>query len=220
MKRALLLVFASAGLGCAPVPHPAAAPPSAPQAERALAIPPDLAPHIQESIDLGRMLFALDKASAIGTHVLREKVPDFKDRGVGGWLTLRDGDDTGKLLDSFSVMFFTKEEPFRNLFRIAVPIEGEPTFEALSPPTPLNELGIRLVRAGQTALRAVPRGARPWNPVIMQGAAIGRRDGILVYCSPPRCGPARWCSGSTIVSSSPRTAPPSSTRCRSRSLRS
>jgi hypothetical protein len=38
-----------------------------------------------------------------------------------------------------------------------------------------------MFRARQTAMRAIPPRDRPWNPVVLPGAAIGRRDGILVY---------------------------------------
>src|SRR4051794_26956001 len=99
------LLFAA---GCASGPGAADAPRTAtdgPRRERALPIPADLAPRIQESIDLGRQLYLLDKSSAIGTDVLRDKVPDFRSRGLGGWITLQNGDETGKSLPSFSVLF-------------------------------------------------------------------------------------------------------------------
>jgi|SRR5215471_5175141 len=185
MKPALLAAIVFAGIGCAEGPRPADAPPGTPQGgpptERALPIPADLAPRIQESIELGRILYLLDKASAIGTDVLRGKVPDFHDRGLGGWLTVRDADESGKPIDAFGVVFITREEPPRMLFRIDVPLQGKPTFEELSPPKLLDDLGVRMFRARETAIRGVPRGPRPWNPVILPGAAIGRGDGILVY---------------------------------------
>jgi hypothetical protein len=186
MRSALLAVAALASaLGCAEAPRPAGAPLGIPKdgpgTERALPIPADLAPHIDESIKLGRILYLLDKASAIGTDVLRAKLPDFQERGLGGWLTTQAADDTGHRLDSFVVMFISKDEPLRTLYRIDVPLKGEPTFSALSPPTPLNELGVRMFRARQTAIRGVPRGPRQWNPVILPGGAVGRDDAILVY---------------------------------------
>ena len=185
MKAALLLVIASTGIACAAGPPSAAAPPrtsnDGPGTERALPIPADVAAFVQESIELGRTLYLLDKASAIGTDVVRERVPDFPNRGVGGWLTLRNGDESGRLLDAFGVMFITREEPLRILFRVDVSLKGKPTFEELSPPKPLDDLGVRMFRARQTAIGGVPRGARPWNPVILPGAAVGRSDAILVY---------------------------------------
>jgi hypothetical protein len=152
-----------------------------PGTERALPIPADLAPHISESIELGRTLYFLDKASAIGTDVVEANVPDFHSRGVGGWLTARAGDEAGQPSDAFAVMFFTREEPRRNLFRVDVPTKGKPAFHELSPPTLMDETGIRMVRARQAAIDAVPRGRRPFNPVVLPGSAVGRPDTIAVY---------------------------------------
>jgi hypothetical protein len=185
MRRALLLAIGLAGLGCAegprPADMPARIPPGGPSEERALPIPADLKPHIDQSIVIGRYLYVLDKASAIGTDVLKAKAPNFYERGVGGWLTMRAADDSLHPIDSFGVMFISKDEPFQILFRVDVPMEGQPTFAALSPPKPLNDLGVRMFRARQTAMRAVPHGARQWNPVILPGGLVGRKDTILVY---------------------------------------
>ena len=182
--RAAAIVLCGLVSACATGPAPAGAPrvPSGgPGSERALPIPADLAPRIQESIELGRALYLLDKASAIGTDVLREHVPDFHARGLGGWITTRNGTEDGKPLDSFGVVFITKDEPFKIVFRIDVPLNGKPTFKELSPPTLLDDLGVALFRARQTAIGAIPHGRRPINPVIMPGSAVGRRDAILVY---------------------------------------
>jgi hypothetical protein len=185
MKPSWFLTIALAGIACAAGPRSAVAPShtsnDSPGTERALPIPADLAPFVHESIELGRMLYFLDKASAIGTDIVRERVPDPSNRAVGGWLTLRNGDESGKLLDAFGVMFITREEPLRILFTVNVPFKGKPTFEELSPPKPLDDLGVRLFRARQTAIGAVPRGPRPWNPVVLPGDAVGRGDAILVY---------------------------------------
>jgi hypothetical protein len=76
MKAALFVAMASAGIACAAGPRSAVAPPRTPHdgpgTERALPIPADLAPFVKESIDLGRTLYFLDKASSIGTDVVRE----------------------------------------------------------------------------------------------------------------------------------------------------
>jgi len=184
MKRALLVAVGLVSFGCASGPRPADAPRVAkggPETERALPIPADLAPRIQESMELGRQLYFLDKASAIGTDVLREHVPEPGKRGVGGWLTFRSGDDDGKPLDSFGVFFITREEPLRIVFTVDVPLKGKPTFKEISPPKNLDELGIRMFRARQAAIDAAPRGRRPFNPVILPGGAVGRPDAILVY---------------------------------------
>jgi hypothetical protein len=187
MSSRLLVAIALVAVGCATASGPTDAPAhgseNGPGSERALPIPADLVPRIDGSIELGRMLYLLDKASAIGTDVVHAKVPDFHDRGAGGWLTLRDGDESGKPIDAFGVLFITREEPFRILFRIDVPLKGEPTFQELSPPKPLGELGVRMFRARKTAILGVPPPApgRRYNPVILPGAVIGHDDAILVY---------------------------------------
>ena len=60
---------------------------------KALPIPPDLAPQIQLSIDLGRELYFQDKASAIGTDALLEKLGSLEGKGLAGYLTVQEGDD-------------------------------------------------------------------------------------------------------------------------------
>jgi len=181
MRLAAILALAA---GCASAPPAADAPrtaPDGPHSERALPIPADLAPHIAESIELGRTLYFLDKASAIGTDVMQAKVPDHRARGLGSWLTLRNGDEARKPLDSFGVLFITKAEPLRIVFRVDVPLKGKPTFAELSPPKDLDDLGVRMIRARRAAIDAVPYGGRPFNPVVLPGAAVGRPDAILVY---------------------------------------
>lgn len=184
MKPTWLAVLLGTVAGCASGPSPADAPRTAndgPGTERALPIPADLAPHIAESIELGRTLYLLDKASAIGTDVVQERVPDFHSRGVGGWLTVRSADDAGQPKDAFAVAFFTRDEPLRTLFRVDVPIQGKPVFQELSPPPVMDDLGVRLCRARQAAIDAAPLGRRPFNPVVLPGGAVGRPDSIVVY---------------------------------------
>ena len=181
MRPGLLIVVASVGLACAAGPPGAKAPRGPDGGPAALPIPADLAPHIRESIEIGRLLYFLDKASAIGTDVLAAKVPDFRSRGLGGWITARNADESGKPADAFGVMFISREQPPRILFRVDVPLKGEPSLKEISPPTVLDDLGLRLFRARQTAIQAVPPGPRPFNPVILPGSAIGRPGTILVY---------------------------------------
>jgi hypothetical protein len=168
----------ASGAGTADAPR---TPKDPPQMQRSLPIPADLAPQVQEAIDLGRQLYVLDKASAIGTDALRENVPDFASRGLGGWITLQNGDEQGKALPSFSVLFSTKDEPLRLVFSVSVPLRGKPTFKERSPPQMIEEFGVRLFRARQTALEAAPPSSRPFNPVILAGDAVGRPDAIVVY---------------------------------------
>jgi hypothetical protein len=149
--------------------------------EHELPIPADLAPAIQQSIDVGRALYLHDKASAIGTDVVKAMVPDLKARGIGGWLTMRTADAEGKPTDTFGVRFVSKAEPHRTLFTVDVPLKGPSIFKEVSPPAPLDTLGERVFRARQTAIAAVPHGPRPWNPVILPGSLVGRGDAICVY---------------------------------------
>jgi hypothetical protein len=185
MKPCLRITAAVASvvcIACASAPAGSKqAPANGPGSERELPIPADLAPHIQESIELGLQLYFLDNASAVGTDVVVANVPNLRERGVGGWLTLRSADESGQPTPSFSVLFITAEEPRSIQFRVEVPLGGKPTFKEISPPTPLDDLGIRLFRARQTAIRSVPRGPRKWNPVILPGGVVGRHDAILVY---------------------------------------
>jgi hypothetical protein len=187
MTRRLFVAMGLAAAGCATAPGPTAGPghnpAGGPGSERALPIPADLAPRIDASIALGQMLYLIDKASAIGTDVVRAKVPDFHSRGAGGWLTLRESDRSGTPLDAFGVLFITREEPFRILFRIDVPLKGSPVFHELSPPQPLADGGVRMFRARTTAIMGVPppEPGRRYNPVILPGAVIGHDDAILVY---------------------------------------
>jgi hypothetical protein len=168
---------------CAAGPRAADAPHThgpRPWSEKALPIPADLAPHVEASAELGRIIYFVDKASAIGTDVLRDKVPDFRQRGLGAWLTLREegtrGDDS-----VFWVLFVTDETPARLAFRIRVPIHGDPRPEEVSPPTALDDAVLRFLRARQSALAAVPETKRGINPVLLPGSAVGRPDSILVY---------------------------------------
>jgi hypothetical protein len=183
MERGTLIAIGLFAAGCASAPRAVDAPRTradGPGSDRALPMPADLAPRIEESIALGRTIYFVDKASAIGTDVLREKVPDRNERRLGGWLTMRDADTSG--IDSvFWVLFFTQDSPPRLAFRIRVPVRGEPTLEEVSPPTLLDDALTRLVRARAAAIAAVPRGARRINPVILPGSAFGRPDSLVVY---------------------------------------
>jgi len=163
-------------------PKPAAAPkPATAASAEGLPIPADLAPHLKESADMGLALYLQDKASAIGTDVLRDKVPDFDKRNLAGWLTVRAGDDDGRPLDAYKVMFLTAEQPPRLAFDINIPLRGTPELKEVAPPKKLDDQWVSLFRARQTALLAVPKGRRNLNPVLFPGEAVNRPGSILVY---------------------------------------
>ena len=148
---------------------------------KALSIPPDLAPQIQQSIDLGRELYFQDSASAAATDALLEKLGSLEDKGLAGYLTLREGDDDGKPLPSWLVVFVTRDRDPRIAYRIHVPMKrGEkPRIEVLSPPVQPNPEVLKLFRARQTALSAAQPFAQPINPVVLPASAIGQ-EGVLV----------------------------------------
>ena len=77
MKAVGLAVLLGWAAACASGPRAADAPRTptkgGPESERALPIPADLAPHVEQSARLGRLIYLVDKASAIGTDVLRAK---------------------------------------------------------------------------------------------------------------------------------------------------
>ncbi len=146
-----------------------------------LPIPPEMAIHVRQSEAIGRQLYVLDKASALGTDALLAKVPNFQERGVtGGYLTLQDGDEHGKSLPSFTVRFFTHDEPPLIAYEVHVKFEGEPELRALEPPAEVKPGLLGLIRARQAAIAALPQVRQPLNPVIIPGDALGEK-GVLVY---------------------------------------
>ena len=142
--------------------------------------PEKLRAEVERAQELGTMLFLLDRASAIGTDIMLANIPSPKERGIRGYLTLREGEDRPG--DTYLVQFFTAGEPLHVLCRVRVPMrhDRKPTFEALEPPPSASEDAQRLMRARATAIAALGPPTQPLNPVILPGRAIGQ-DGILVY---------------------------------------
>ena len=142
--------------------------------------PEDLRADVERAQNLGLTLFLLDQASAIGTDVMLANVASPQDRGIGGYLTIREGEDRPG--DTWLVQFFTARAPLEVLVRVRVPMGRgrKPMFEALEPPVPASEDACLLMRARETAMAALGAPAQPQNPVVLPGAAIGE-DGILVY---------------------------------------
>lgn len=108
-------------------------------AERAeLPIPEDLRREIELAEAIGVELYLLDHVAAIGTDVLREKVGAIEGLGLGGYLPLREGDDTGQMKNSFLITFFTAERPPRVAYQVRLFTEPErqAELEAFDPPEP------------------------------------------------------------------------------------
>src|SRR3954462_2594825 len=70
-----------------------------------LPVPPDVKPHLEQALRVGRALYAQDFVSARGTDILRENVPSMS--GLGGYFTIQEGDDDARPKDSWLVQFFT-----------------------------------------------------------------------------------------------------------------
>jgi hypothetical protein len=182
VRRAAILLLAAAGCASAPRAGGAARASKGDglESEPALPIPADLAPSVEQSARLGRLIYEVDKASAIGTDVLRARVPDYRSRRVTGWLTLEEG-DAGGAGRAFSVLFYNDENPPRFVFKIRVPRTGEPTLEEYTPPEALNDEMMRLYRARRAAIAVAPTGRRRMNPVILPISTAGQPNSILVY---------------------------------------
>jgi hypothetical protein len=148
--------------------------------QRGLPIPAEFRPHIRRAEGIGGLLYTLDKVAAIGTDVLRERVPDFRSKKLGGYLPAREGDEGGHPKDSFIVAFFTRDDPPRIAYEIRVKPDAAPEFAAFEPPKATTDSFVRFVRARQTAIDALPARNQPINPVLVPGEANDEK-GILVY---------------------------------------
>lgn len=146
-----------------------------------LAVPAELQPRIEQSIALGREIYLQDKAAAIGTDVLIDRLGSLEDKGLGGYLTVRESDDDGKPLPTWINLFFTSDTPPRIAYRVRVSIgqDKQPEFEAASPPEPIEPATLALIHARQAALDAAGPFSQSINPVVFPGEAISE-DGILV----------------------------------------
>ncbi len=147
---------------------------------RRLPPPDDLRAAIEQAQSLGATLYHHDLASGIGTDVMLAKVRAPRERGIAGYITLREGDERGAA-NAWLVQFFSADDPPKVLCRVRVPAPGNPpAFEAIDRPVPLSEDARRLICARRTALAAIGPVAQPQNPVILPGQEIGK-DGIVVY---------------------------------------
>jgi len=172
---ALLVGCASSGKQGAPAPAESAA-----ESATELPIPPDLRDQISRSCAIGRQLYVLDKVAAIGTDVLFANVPDAQQRGLAGYLPMREGGVDGGPENSFLVSFFTADTPPRIAYEIRVVPDTPPAFQAFTPPKEGVPGFATMVQARAVAIRAMPASDQPINPVLLPGEANGEK-GVLVY---------------------------------------
>ena len=102
--------------------------------EKDLPIPIEMRKQVRNSEIIGREIYILDKVSAIGTDVLREKVPRFHEKNLAGYLPFREAGDDLRPKASYLVTFFTREDPMRIAYEIRVKPDATPEFAAFDPP--------------------------------------------------------------------------------------
>jgi hypothetical protein len=155
-------------------------PSASPQRVVDLPIPPELHAKISRAELIGRQLYVLDKVSAIATDVLAAYSPNFRDEGLGGYLPLLEMDEQGRSTESFTVSFFTREDPPRVAYEVRMKPDMRPELEAFDPPKVATEWFVALVRARQMALSTLPPVHQPMNPVLVLASENGE-EGVLVY---------------------------------------
>jgi len=135
---------------------------------------------VRNSEIIGRQIYVLDKVSAIGTDVLREKVPNFHEKNLAGYLPFREAGDDLRPKASYVVTFFTQEEPMRIAYEIRVKPDAVPEFAAFDPPKPAPGSFVRMAKARQAAVAALPSHPQPINPLILPAELLGEK-GMMVY---------------------------------------
>ena len=128
---------------------------------------------------MGREIYLQDKAGAIGTDVLLAALKTLEGKGLGGFLALREGDESGRPRASYLVFFFSNEREPNIRYEVHVPIERgkRPSFDTVDPPRRVPEPLAKLVRARQAALEAAGPFDHAMNPVVVPDP----EGGILVY---------------------------------------
>lgn len=152
---------------------------------KALPIPPDLKPMIERAQALGRQIYVLDQASAIGTNALLAHLhlpPAAELPGLGGHITLVEPD--GGRSSAVRVLFFTRDATPKVAYRTRValaPGSPAPAVEAVQPPEEPSPPSSLIIRARQAALASVQAElTQPVRPLVVPAATVGEQ-GFLVY---------------------------------------
>jgi hypothetical protein len=144
-----------------------------------LEVPPGLRDSVAQAETLGVQLHFQQLLTALGSELLRAKVPppsDPSDRLAGQVIT-READNGGRPLPVWDAFFFTGGEAPKVRFRVRLPMEGDekPSFEELSPPTAPAEAQT-LMRARRSAMAALP--AQDPTP---EAVVFETKNTIMVY---------------------------------------
>jgi len=135
---------------------------------------------IELAQSVGRMIYILDKASAIGTDVMMENVSNFREKNLGGYITFREVDDEGNPVDSYLVSFYTNELPPKVKYQIHVRMNNKNEFIEHAPPEETKPAFREFIKARQAAIKAIPKITQPINPVILPGEIFGKK-GYAIY---------------------------------------
>ncbi len=144
-------------------------------------VPADLAADVARSERIGLEIFLNDRASSRATDCLAAKLGTLEDKGLGGFLAVRETEEGGKPAPSWVVSFVSDEDPPRVLHRVRVALEERPPVYLDTPePLALPDTLRTLFAARQLAIEKGGPYEQPVNPVVLRGADVGA-EGILVY---------------------------------------
>jgi hypothetical protein len=163
-------------LGCASAPEKPPPPPAPPAAEAPM--PPELQGPVARSCEIGRRLYALEQAQAVGADVLRANVPDAEKHGVAGSIPVQEGDDQGKPAETIVVSFFTADDPPRIAYEIRVAPNAKPAFSPYAPPKESAPALAAMIRARKIALSSMPATKQPVNSFVVPGET---KADVFVY---------------------------------------
>jgi hypothetical protein len=145
-----------------------------------LPIPMEMRQQVRNSELIGRQIYILDKVSAIATDVLMARVPDFRNKNIGGYLPFREADDDLRPTGAYVVTFFTKDDPPRIAYEIRVQPDKQPDLKTFDPPKPALSAFVWMAKIRQAAVQALPEHPQPLNPVILPAELLGEK-GTMVY---------------------------------------
>jgi len=175
-----MLLFAAA---CARATAPAKPPSASPWREsHRVEIPRDLRASVERAVALGREIYLQDKAGAIGTDAVLASVKTLEGKGMGGFMAVREGDESGPL-PAYIVFFYTRGPEPAIRYEVRVPFElgKRPTVQSIDPPRRVSGALATFIRARQNALDAAGPFRHAMNPVILPDPD----GGILVYLLTP-----------------------------------